>query len=86
MKGSEVAKSETAKQRKRGGKGRESRGGVRCRKGMYWFQEVREVYEKWCRAEWGEVRMLSKAGKEGVRSEAKSGGRSQGGGNGKEEK
>ena len=34
----------------------------------------------------GEVRMLSKATKEGVRSEAKSGGRRQGGGDGKEEK
>ena len=47
---------------------------------------MKEVYEKWCRAEWGEVRILSKAKKEGVRSEAKSGGRRQGGGDGKEEK
>ena len=86
MKGSEVARSENAKQRKRGGKRRETKGGVHCRKGMYWFQKVKEIYEKRCRAEWGEERMLSKAGKEGVRSKAKSGGRRQGGGNGKEEK
>lgn len=86
MKGSEVEKSENAKQRKRGGKRRESKGGVHCRKGMYRFQEVKEAYEKWCRAEWGEERMLSKATKEGVRSETKSGGRRQGGGDGKEEK
>jgi len=86
MKGSEVAKSENAKQRKRGGKGRESKGGVHCRKGIYRFQDVKKIYEKWCRAEWGEEGMLSKAGKEGVRSETKSGGRRQGGGNGKEEK
>lgn len=39
MKGSEVAKSENAKQRKRGGKGRESRGGVRCRKGSTGFKK-----------------------------------------------
>lgn len=56
MKGSEVAKSENAKQRKRGGKGRESKGGVHCRKGIYQFQEVKEIYEKWYRAEWGEER------------------------------
>lgn len=68
------------------GKRRESKGGVHCRKGIYRFQEVKEVYEKWCMAELGEVRMLSKARKEGVRSEAKSGRRRQGGGNGKEEK
>lgn len=47
---------------------------------------MNEIYEKRCRTVWGEERMLSKARKEGVRSEAKSGGRSQGGGNGKEEK
>lgn len=81
-----MAKSENSKQRKRGGKRRESKGGVHCRKGIYRFQEVKEVYEKWCMAESGEVRMLSKARKEGVRSEAKSGRRRQGGGNGKEEK
>lgn len=51
MKGSEVGKSKNAKQGKRAGKGRETKGGVHCRKGIYQFQEVKEIYEKWCRAE-----------------------------------
>lgn len=63
-----MAKSVNAKQRKRGGKRRGGKGGVHCRKGIYRFQVVKEVYEKWCMAESGEVRMLSKARKEGVRS------------------
>lgn len=76
----------SAKQREKGGKGREGKGVVHCRKGIYQCQEVKEIYEKRSRVEWRGERMLSKPGKEEVRSEAESGGTRQGGGNGKEEK